>query len=415
MKLTDMAIKKAKPQEKTYKLADGGGLFLQIEPKGGKLFRYAYRFAGKQKLLALGKYPDVSLQEARERHLEARKQLAHGIDPAAAKKAHKAAGVEKAANTFEVIAHEWLAVWKSDKVAGTIQRTESILKRDVIPYIGNRPITELKTPETLTVLRRIEDRGCEKMARKVKDVICMICRYAVQTGRCEYNACDNLRGALKPIQTTNRPALIKPDDVAELLRAIDTYHGTLPTVRAALRLAPLTFTRPGELREAKWEDFNLDEAVWNYTIRKTRNTGVSELIVPLSHQALEILRELHPLTGHGTYVFTGLRPGRPFSNMAINRALQTLGYDTKEEMTGHGFRAIARTVLDERLKWPAPIIEIQLAHKVKDPNGTAYNRTAFLDDRRTMMQTWADYLDSLKAGTPGIGIATCDEPLGQTM
>ena len=392
MKLTDVNIKKAKPGDKTRKLTDGGGLFIQIEPTGGKLWRFQYWHDGKRKLLALGKYPDISLAEARERHQEARKQLAQGIDPTAAKKAVKAAGVERAANSFEVIAREWFDRWKGDKSKTTIQRALSILEKETFPYIGNRPISEIKTPDILTVLRRIEDRALIVKAHKAKDAISLVFRHAVQTGRAEYNPCDNLRGALKPVRKKNYPTLTEPAQVAELLRAMESYKGG-NIVRAALRLAPQFFCRPGELRAAKWADIDLDRAEWKYTVSKTK----TEHLVPLSRQAVEILNDLHQLTGSSEYVFPGQRWGRPFSNMTINRALQSMGYDTKTEITGHGFRAMARTLLAERLRFPESVIEHQLAHKVPDTLGTAYNRTRFYDDRRRMMQAWSDYLDELKA------------------
>jgi integrase len=391
MKLTDINIKKVNPGEKTRKLFDGGGLYIQVEPTGGKLWRYKYRFDGKEKKLTLGIYPDVSLQEARKRHREAREHVAQGIDPSAVKKAQKAAGKERATNSFELIAREWFARWKDDKAAGTVSRALSALEKDVIPYIGSRPVSEIKTPDALAVLQRIEDRGRVKMARKVRDVISMVFRYAVQTGRAEYNPCDNLRGALKPVKVKNFAALTEPAKVAELLRAIDGYQGG-PVVRAALRLAPLVFVRPGELRAAKWVDIDIEHKEWKYTISKTN----TEHLVPLSRQAVEILKDIQLLTGSSEYVFPGQRWGRPFSNMTINRALQAMGYDTKEEMTGHGFRAMARTLLAEKLRIPENVIEHQLAHRVPDTLGTAYNRTRFYDDRRKMMQAWSDYLDQLK-------------------
>jgi integrase len=391
MKLTDINIKKAKPGDKRRKLVDGGGLYVLIEPTGGKLWRFDYRFEGKRKTLALGKYPDMPLQDARKRHQEAREHLAQDIDPAAAKQARKAAGAERAANSFEVVSREWFLRWKDDKAAGTISRALSALEKDVIPYIGSRPVAEIKTPDVLAVLQRIEDRGRINLARKVKDIISQTFRYAVQTGRAEYNPCDNLRGALKPVRGKNRPALTEPAQVAELLCAIDAYQGG-PVVRAALRLAPLVFVRPGELRAAKWIDIDLDRAEWKYNVSKTK----TEHHVPLSRQAVEILKDIQLLTGKSEYVFPGQRWGRPFSDMTINRALQTMGYDTKTEMTGHGFRAMARTLLAERLRIPENVIEHQLAHSVPDALGTAYNRTKFLDDRRHMMQAWSDCLDQLK-------------------
>ena len=391
MKLTDINIKKTKPREKTYKLFDGGGLFLQIEPTGGKLWRYKYRFDGKYKLLALGKYPDVSLQEARKRHQGAREQLAHGVDPMALKKARKLAGAERAANSFEVIAREWFQIWKEGKADSTVDRALGVLEKDIFPYIGNRPIAEISAPEVLSVCRRVEARGAIDTAHRTKEHISQVMRYAIATGRADRDPCPDLRGALKTAQTKNRPALTEPAQVAELLRAIDAYKGG-PIVRTALRLAPLVFVRPVELRTAKWTDIDLNRAEWKYTVSKTK----TEHLVPLSCQAVEILRDIQTLTGEGEYVFAGVRPGRPMSDMTINRALQTMGYDTKTEITGHGFRAMARTLLAERLRVPEAVIEHQLAHKVPDTLGTAYNRTKFIDDRRQMMQAWANYLDGLR-------------------
>jgi len=392
MKLTDVNIRKAKPDEKTRKLFDGGGLFLQVEPTGGKLWRYKYRFEGKEKTLYLGKYPDVPLQEARKHHQTAREQLAQGIDPAAAKQAQKAAGKERAANSFEVVAREWFDRWKNTKADDTVTRALYALEKDILPYIGNRPVSEIKTPEVLAVLQKIENRGRISLAHKTKDVISLAFRHAVQTGRCEYNPCDNLRGALQTVQAKHMPTLTEPAQVAGLLRAIDGYQGG-QIVRAALRLAPMVFVRPGELRAAKWADIDLDRAEWKFTVSKTK----TEHLVPLSRQAVEILRELEPLTGSSEYVFPGQRWGRPMSDMTLNRALQSMGFDTKTEMTGHGFRAMARTMLAERLRIKENVIEHQLAHRVPDALGTAYNRTRFLDDRRKMMQAWSDYLDELKA------------------
>jgi len=401
MKLTDINIKKTKPREKAYKLFDGGGLYIQIEPTGGKLWRYQYRFDEKRKLLSLGKYPDVSLQEARKRHQEAREQLAQSIDPAAMKKARKTAGKERAANSFEVIAREWFARWKDDKADGTVKRTLSALEKNIIPWIGARPVSDIKTPDVLSVLRRIEDRGFGETVRKTRDAISGVFRYAVQTGRTEYNPCDNLRGALKSVQVKNFPSITDPEKVAELLRAIDTYQGG-HVVRSALRLAPLVFVRPGELRAAKWTDIDLDRAEWRFVTSKTK----TEHLVPLARQAVEILKDLKPLTGHGEYVFPNVRPGRPIADATLNRALQTMGYDTKTEITGHGFRAMARTLLSERLGYRAEVIEHQLAHKVPDALGTAYNRTKFLAERKAMMEAWANYLDELKAGAAAVRFPT---------
>ena len=391
MKLTDINIKKAKKREKSYKISDGGGLYIQIEPTGGKLWRYKYRFHGKEKLLALGKYPDVSLQEARKRHSEAREQLAQGIDPSVVKKARKAAGAERAANSFEVIAQEWFDTWKGNKSESHYSKIIASLKKDVFPYIGNRPIAEISAPEVLSVLRRIESRGVCETAHRAMGNISQVMRYAISTGRANRDPCPDLRGALKSATVKHMPTLADPVKVAELLRSIDGYNGG-HIVRAALRFAPLVFVRPGELRAAKWADIDFDRAEWRFVTSKTK----TEHLVPLSRQSLEILKDLHLLTSGGEFVFPNVRPGRPISDATMNRALQTMGYDTANDICPHGFRAMARTLLAERLGFRAEVIEHQLAHKVPDVLGTAYNRTKFLDDRRVMMQRWADYLDDLK-------------------
>jgi len=391
-RLTDIAIRKIKPAEKLRKVTDGAGLYLEVAPSGGKLWRYAYRFGGKQKLLALGKYPDISLQEARKRHAEARERLAQGFDPSAVKQAQKAAGKERVANSFEVVAREWFATWKTDKAESHYSKVIARLEKDVFPYIGNRPISEIKAPDVLSVLRRIESRNIVDTAHKAKYSISQVFRYAVASGRAEHDPCPDLRGALKPIKESHYPALTEPEKVAELLRAIDGYKGG-PVVRAALRLAPLVFVRPGELRAAKWAEIDLDRAEWKYTVSKTK----TEHLVPLASQAVEILRDLYSLTGDGEYVFPNVRPGRPIADATLNRALQTMGYDTATEMTAHGFRAMARTLLAEQLGFAPEVIEHQLAHKVSDPLGAAYNRTKFLAERKVMMTAWADYLDGLKA------------------
>jgi integrase len=254
------------------------------------------------------------------------------------------------------------------------------------------PIAEIKAPDVLTVLRRVEDRGLAVKTHKAKDVLSLVFRYAVQTGRREYNPCDNLRGALKPVRAKNMAALINPEDVAGLLRAIDAYQGG-PVVRAALRLAPLLFCRPGELRAMKWKDVDLEQKQWCYTVPKVQK----DVIVPLSRQAMEILKDLYPLTGGSEFVLPGQRWGRPFSDMTLNRALQAMGYNTQTEHTSHGFRAMARTLLRERLNFESEVIEFQLSHRTKNPLGTAYDRALFIDQRRLMMQQWANYLDDLKA------------------
>lgn len=392
--LTDMQVLKVKPQCKQNTLFDGGGLFLLVTPSGGKLWRFKYRFDGKGKLLSLGTYPEISLLDARQRRDEARRQIAHGIDPGAVRKAQKQAVTEET-ETFEVIAREWHTKFTLTWTAGHATKLLSAMTRDLFPWLGARPIKELKAPELLATLRRIESRGTLETAHRVRGLLGQIFRYAVATGRAERDPAADLRGALPQPNEKHHAAITDPKEVAPLLRVLDGYQGHF-VVKCALRLAPLLFVRPGELRHAEWAEIDLDEAVWNIPGIKMKMKEPH--LVPLPKQAVEILRELQPLTGTSRYVFpSGRSFARPMSNNAILAALRRMGYD-KETMTGHGFRAMARTILDEVLHVRPDYIEHQLAHAVRDPNGRAYNRTAHLEERRKMMQTWADYLDGLKAG-----------------
>jgi len=393
MALTDTAIRKTKPTDKPFKVADEKGLFLLVAPTGGKLWRMKYRFEGKEKLLSFGPYPDMPLIRAREKRDEARKLLADGIDPGEHLKAVKATKTERAANSFEVVAREWYGKYSPNWAEHHGDRILRRFERDIFPWIGSRPIAEIKAPELLAVVRRIENRGALETAHRALANCGQVFRYAIATGRAERDIAPDLRGALPPVKPDNFAAVTDPAKVAVLLRTLDGYQGTL-AVACALRLAPLVFVRPGELRKAVWADIDLDAAEWCYHVTKTD----SEHIVPLATQAVATLRELHALTGDGVYVFPGARTnGRPMSDNAILAAMRRLGIG-KDEMSGHGFRAMARTILDEVLGVRPDLIEHQLAHAVKDPNGRAYNRTAHLPERRKMMQQWADYLDKLKAG-----------------
>ena len=391
--LTEMKIKKVKIQSKPVTLFDGNGLFLLITPTGGKLWRFKYTFDGKHNLLSFGAYPGISLLDARQKRDEARRQLAKGIDPGAIRKAQKQANVEET-ETFEIIAREWHAryapTWKPRHAEGLITR----LERDVFPYIGAKPIKNIKAPELLTVLRRIESRGALETAHRARSISNQIFRYAVATGRAERNPATDLIGALPPVKTINRAAITEPMKVGKLLRAIDGYQGSF-IVQCALKIAPLVFVRPGELRHAEWSEIDFENTEWNIAAGKMKMKEPH--LVPLSKQAIEILTELKKLTGSGRYVFPGRTSERPMSDNAILAALRYMGY-AKDEMSGHGFRAMARTILDEVLQVRPDFIEHQLAHAVRDPNGRAYNRTAHLAERKKMMQTWADYLDGLKAG-----------------
>lgn len=400
--LTDAKIVKTKPLKKPRTLFDGDGLYLLITPTGGRLWRFKYRINGKGKLLAIGAYPAISLADARERRAMAKKQLANGIDPAAVKQARKRANTEEI-ETFEVIAREWhrkfLASWAPSHADTTISRME----RDLFPWIGKRPISKIKAPELLGALRRVESRGALESARRLKIIAGQVFRYAVATGRAERDPSADLKGALAMPKERHYPAITDPKQVAPLLRALDGYQGHF-VVKCALRLSPLLFVRPGELRHAEWEEVDLDEAVWNIPASKMKMREPH--LVPLSKQAVDILRELQPLTGTSRFVFPSARSlTRPMSNNAVNAALRRMGYD-KETMTGHGFRAMARTILDEILHVRPDYIEHQLAHAVRDPNGRAYNRTAHLVERRKMMQQWADYLEELKAGAVVIPFKT---------
>lgn len=394
MALSDTKARNAKPKEKQYKLFDSNGLFLLVAPAGGKWWRFKYRFGGKEKLISFGTYPEVSLAQARDRRDEARKQVAAGVDPSQVRKAKKAAKAQDE-NTFEVVAKEWFEKFKPNWAPSHADKIESRLEKDVFPYIGKRPIIDITPPELLTVLRRIESRGALDTAHRARTTCGQIFRYAVATGRAERDAAADLRGALPPARSTHLAAITEPDKVAGLLRAIDGYQGSFVT-RCALRLAPLLFVRPGELRHMEWSEIDLESAEWSIPGDKMK--AKEPHLVPLSNQAIEILKEIQPLTGAGRYVFPSARTSkRPMSNNAILAALRRMGFE-KGEMTGHGFRAMARTILDEVLQVRPELIEHQLAHAVRDPLGRAYNRTTHLEERRKMMQTWSDYLEGLEEG-----------------
>jgi integrase len=393
--LTPSAVANAKPQAKPYKLPDGRGMFLLVNPDGSKLWRWRYRrpVTGTENMLALGAYPEISLRLAREKREEARALMADGIDPGEHRKAEKAAGMERAANSFEVIAREWLG--KQTWVEHYRVKVEAWMANDVYPYIGGRPVAELSAPEFLRVGRRMEERGAVESAHRVLQTCGQVMRYAIATGRADRNPVADLKGAIASPAERHHAAITEPAVLGGLLRAIEGYTGDV-TTRAALKLSALLFVRPGELRHAEWSEFDLDAGEWNIPAGKMKMRQPH--LVPLCDQAVATLRELHQLTGRGQYVFPGGRsPRRPMSNNAINAALRRMGYGT-DAMTAHGFRATARTILDEVLGYRVDYIEHQLAHAVKDPNGRAYNRTAHLPERRKMMQGWADYLDALRAG-----------------
>lgn len=404
MSLTDTAIRKAKPgitpdgreTERPYKMGDAGGLYLEVHPNGAKYWRLKFRHSGKDKRVALGVYPEVGLKEAREKRDEARKLVANGVDPGEHRKVQKRARADLAANSFEIVAREWLANRAPKLSTKHVEKVTARLAKNIFPWIGARPIAELTAPELLQTLRRVEGRGAIHTAKRLLQYAGQVFRYGIATGRCQRDIAADLRGALTEEKETHRAAITDPKRVADLLRAIGGYQGEMVT-RCALRLSPLVFVRPGELRHAEWSEIDLDKCEWNIPAEKMKMRLPH--LVPLSQQATEILKELQPLTGEGRYVFPSMRTAeRPISDNTVNAALRRLGFDTREEMTAHGFRAMARTILDEVLGFRPDFIEHQLAHAVRDPNGRAYNRTSHLAERRKMMQAWADYLDEIKAG-----------------
>jgi integrase len=392
MALTDTQIRKSSPRDKAFRIYDSRGLYLEVSPAGGKWWRWKFRFRGKEKRLSLGVYPDVSLKEARDRRDAVRKLLSDGIDPGENRKAIKLSRAEGAQNSFEVVAREWYAKFSIGWATSHSDRMMRRLERDVFPWIGARPIAEITAPELLAVARRIEGRTLETAHRALRSCG-QVFRYAIATGRCQRDPSADLRGALPPAKTNHFAATVDPQRLGSILRAMDAYPGGTLVVQSALRLVPLVFVRPGELRLALWSQIDLERAEWTFTLSKTKQPHV----VPLSRQAIEILRALRPLTGHGSFVFPGARSNRrPMSDAAVLVAMRSMEIGA-DEMTGHGFRAVARTLLDEVLHFRPDVIEHQLGHAVRDPLGRAYNRKSFLTERRAMLQAWADYLDSLKS------------------
>jgi integrase len=392
MPLTDIKVRTAKPQDKPYKLSDSGGLFLLIMPTGSKYWRLKYRFEAKEKLLAIGVYPDISLAEAREKRDKARKQIANGVDPNVFKKESKQAIKTATESNFEFVAREWhqknTQCWSKNHGRLVMRRLENY----IFPFFGACQMTEIMPAQLLGALRRIEYKGALETAHRVHQICGQVFRYAVATGRASRDPTGDLRGALPPTKVKHYAAIVEPKKVGELLQAIEGYDGFLVT-KCALRLAPLLFVRPGELRKAEWSEIDLSKAEWSISAEKMKMRQPH--LVPLSRQALAVLNELYSVTGTGKYLFPSILTNkRPMSDNTVNAALKRLGYDSAE-ITGHGFRAMARTLLDEVLGFRPDIIEHQLAHAVRDPLGRAYNRTSHLELRREMMQKWADYLDEL--------------------
>lgn len=397
--LSDLQIKAFKPGPKPQRFFDGYGLYIEVSPAGGKLWRWKYRFDSKEKRLALGDYPSTGLKEARKRRDEARSLLSQGIDPGAVKRAQKAGRLDAAANSFEVTARRWIETNKT-WTAKYAKKTISMLERDVFPWIGGRPVSELEPPDFLATVRRIEARGYHETAHRALQRCGQVMRFAVAEGLALRDPTADLRGALSSWEVKHMPSVIDPTRVGQILSMFEhDFKGTFQ-VQCALRLAPLFFTRPQELRRARWADIDLCEAIWRIPAEEMKMREPH--LVPLAKQAVAILEELHPVSGHLEWVFPGGRdPKKHMSDAAVNMAMKRLGIDTKTELTGHGFRAMARTILHERLGFEPDVIEIQLAHKTPGPLGAAYARAKFIDQRKKMMQQWADYLDHLKKDPAG--------------
>ena len=391
MTLTVVQVKNAKPREKAYKLADEKGLYLLVNPNGSKLWKQKYRFAGIEKKLALGAFPTVSLAEARNKREDARKQLTNNIDPGVLQNSIKRSKKTAAENSFEAIAREWQAKFLHKWTKEHGERILIRLEKDIFPWIGRRPIAEVTAPEVLSALRRVENRGAVETAHRISQICGQIFRYAVATGRAERNPAADLRGALAPVKQTHHASITDPIEVGKLLSAINGYEGFFVT-KCALQLAPLFFVRPGELRHAEWSEFDFEKAEWRIPPEKMKMRATH--IVPLSTQAIGILQQLHAYTGDGKYVFPGTRTSkRPMSENTVLAALRRLGYTT-DEMTGHGFRSLASTLLNEN-GWNRDAIERQLAHAERNNIRAAYNYAEYLPERRTMMQWWADHLETL--------------------
>jgi integrase len=392
MRLSTAKIQNATAQKKTVRLFDGRGLYLEIAPTGSRWWRFKYRFAGKEKRISLGVYPDVGLKKARDRRDEMRKLVADGIDPSAARKQQKLMALDAAANTFEAVAREWFEKHSANWEASYSVKLLARLEANIFPWLGDRPIRDIKPPELLSVLRRVESRGVLETAHRLMNYCGNIYRYAVATGRAEHDISSDLRGALPPSTPQHHASVTDPEGVAALLRAIDGYRGSNVT-RYALQLAPLVFVRPGELRKAEWSEIDLEAGEWR--IPPGRMKMKTKHIVPLSSQAVAILRTLQPLTGKGHYVFPGARSReRCMSENTVNGALRRLGW-SGSEMTGHGFRSMASTLLNEQ-GWNRDAIERQLAHTERNSIRAAYNYAEHLPERRRMMQAWSDYLHTLR-------------------
>ncbi|MDZ7685260.1 MAG: integrase arm-type DNA-binding domain-containing protein [Gammaproteobacteria bacterium] len=389
--LTVAQTKNAKAKAKPWKLADGAGLYLLIKPAGSKYWRFDYRFEGKRKTLSLGVYPEVSLKRARQKHREARDLLDHNLDPSVERKDRQSRKTD--ADTFKVIARDWFNRHVVGKSPDHVNRTMNALERDLIPYLGDKPVGSITAPELMSALNRVESRGTYDTARRTRSTASRVFKHAMLLGHATLDPAAALADALTPPKRKHFAAITEPDEVSRLLKAIDGFTGT-PVVHAALRISALLFQRPGEIRAMQWNEINWEQRRWEIPAEKMKMRQPH--IVPLSSQALQILKEIWPLTSRSQYVFPGARGNsRCLSENAIRTALRDLGYDN-DTMTAHGFRALARTLLDEVLGYGPDLIEHQLAHAVHGPLGRAYNRTTHLEARTGMMQAWADYLDRLR-------------------
>ena len=398
MALTDTSIRNSKPGECPRKIFDERGLYLLIMPEGHRWWRLKYWFQGKEKLISLGTYPEIGLKQARQRRNVARQLIAEGIDPSVERKLKKARLATEPSSNFEAVAREWFDKFSPSWAATHAQTVIRRLEANAFPSIGNKPVSEITAVELLAVLRRVEARGAVSTAHRIKQILGQVFRFAIATGRAFRDPSADLRGALAPERERHFAALTKPSEVAGLMRAISSYQGSL-VVKRALYFSALTFGRPGEIRRAEWNEIDLSESLWRISAERMKMRR--EHLVPLSRQAVSILQELRPLTGNGRYVFpNGRVASRPMSENAITAALRYMGYE-RGQMTAHGFRTLASTLLNEQ-GWSADAIERQLAHAERDEVRGAYNRAEYITDRRRMMQAWADYLGELVAGTASV-------------
>jgi integrase len=396
MALTVVQVKNAKPREKAYKLADERGLYLLINPNGSKLWKLKYRFAGKEKKLSLGAYPTISLANARDQREDARKKITESIDPGILKNSIKRSKQLAAENSFEAIAREWHAKFSSKWTKEHGERILIRLEQNIFPWIGRRPIKEVTAPEILSALLRVEKRGAVETAHRISQVCGQVFRYAIVTARAERNPAADLRGALAPVKQKHHASITDPIEVGKLLRAIDSYEGHFVT-KCALQLAPLFFVRPGELRHAEWDEIDFEKAEWRIPAEKMKMR--EQHIVPLSTQAIAVINELRPFTGDGKYLFPSRTSAKkPMSENTILAALRRMDYET-DQMTGHGFRSMASTLLNEH-GWNRDAIERQLAHAERNNIRAAYNYAEYLPERKEMMQWWADHLTQLSESNP---------------